>query len=85
MSVKDFLIASKKCNDEVLSKQKGYISWEVLKEGDTWVDLVKWETLEDAKKAETAGAGNPVSHKFYSFINMDSCKQKLYFVENSYL
>jgi heme-degrading monooxygenase HmoA len=83
-SVEDFLIASKKCNDEVLSKQKGYISWNVLRDGDTWVDLVKWESAEDAKKAETAGAKNPAAKEFYSFINMKSCRLQLYSVEKSY-
>jgi hypothetical protein len=83
-SVEDFLIASKKCNEEVLSKQKGYISWDVLCDGDTWVDLVKWESAEDAKKAETAGAKNPAAKEFYSFINMKSCKLQLYAVESSY-
>jgi len=81
VSEEDFLRASKKCNDEVLSKQKGFISWEVLRDGDTWIDLVKWETAEDAKNGETAGAGNPASSEFYSFINMNSCKLQLYSIE----
>ena len=83
-SIEDFLLASKKCNNEVLSKQKGFISWEVLRDGETWVDLVKWETAEDAKNAETAGSENPASHEFYSFINMNSCKLQLYSIEESY-
>lgn len=83
-SVEDFLIASKKCHDEVLSKQKGFISWEVLRDGDTWVDLVTWETADDAKNGETAGANNPVAREFYSFINMNSCKLQLYSVEKKH-
>lgn len=84
VSAEDFLLASAKCNEEVLSKQKGFISWEVLRNGDTWVDLVKWETEEDAKNAETAGAKNPAAQAFYSFINMPSCKQTLYRVEKTH-
>ena len=80
-SVEEFLLASKKCHDEVLSKQAGFISWEVLRDGDTRVDFVKWETVEDTKNGETAGANNPASHEFYSFINMNTCKTQLYFVE----
>ena len=80
-SIEEFIIASEKCNNEVLSKQKGFISWDVLRDGDTWVDLVKWETIEDAKNGETAGENNPISHEFYSFINMSTCKLKLYSVE----
>ena len=83
-SVEDFLLASKKCHDEVLSKQKGFISWEVLRDGDTWVDLVKWETAEDAKNGETAGADNPAAHEFYSFLNMSSCKTQPYCVEKAH-
>ena len=81
---KEFLAASKKCNDEVLSKQKGFISWKVLKDGDTWVDLVTWETPEDAKNGETAGAQNPAAAQFYSFINFNSLKHQLYTVEEDY-
>lgn len=84
VSVDAFLSASAKCNQEVLSKQKGFISWEVLRDGDTWVDLVKWETAEDAKNGETAGAGNPASKEFYSFINMQSCKLKCYSLEKTH-
>lgn len=84
VSVEDFLLASKECHDEVLSKQKGFISWDVLRDGDTWVDLVKWETADDAKKGETAGADKPAAHKFYSLIDMDSCKQQPYSVEKSH-
>ena len=83
-NVEDFLLASKKCNDEVLSQQKGFISWDVLRDGDTWIDFVKWETEEDAKKGETAGVDHPASHAFYAFIDMNSCTLKLYSVEKSY-
>lgn len=83
-SVEDFLSASKKCHDEVLSQQKGFLSWEVLRDGDTWVDLVAWASPEDAKKGETAGAGNPAARTFYSYINMSTCKLQLYTVEKTH-
>jgi quinol monooxygenase YgiN len=81
VSSEEFLLASKKCHDEVLSKQKGFISWEVLRDGDTWVDLVKWETAEDAKQAETAGQSNPAAHAFYACLNMSSCKLQTFALE----
>ena len=84
VSIEDFLLASKKCHDEVLSKQKGFISWEVLRDGDTWVDFVKWETAEDAKRAETAGQSNPAAHEFYACLNMNSCKMQLFTVEKTH-
>ena len=84
VSVEDFLLASEKCNNEVLSRQKGFISWEVLRDGDMWVDLIKWETMADAVNGETAGSDHPVAHEFYSFINMDSCKLHAYSIEKSH-
>ena len=81
VSVEDFLLASEKCHHEVLSKQKGFISWEVLRDGDTWVDLVKWETAEDAKNAEMAGEANPAAHAFYACLDMNSCQMQLFTVE----
>lgn len=41
-SVSDFLMASEDCNNKVLSKKKGFISWKVLADGDKWVGLVTW-------------------------------------------
>ncbi|MDR2967783.1 MAG: hypothetical protein LBU74_07530 [Methanobacteriaceae archaeon] len=49
-SIPDFLLASKKLNNEYMSKQKGYISWKQLVEEETWADLLTWETMDDAKK-----------------------------------
>jgi len=83
-SVPDFLHASEKVHDEILSKQKGFISWKVLADGDTWVDLITWETADDAKNGETAGAANPIAQEFYSFINPESCKEQHFSLEKSY-
>jgi len=81
-SVQDFLIASEKCNNEVLSKKKGFISWKVLQSGDTWVDLVTWETMADAVDAEKdSGETHPAATEFYSFINFNSLKMQAYSVE----
>jgi len=84
-SAEDFLLASKKCHDEVLSKKKGFISWKLLADGDTWVDLVTWETMEDAVNAEKDdGNPHPAAQEFYSFINFSSLKMRAYSVEKSY-
>ena len=83
-STEDFLVASKKVHDEVLSKQKGFISWKVLRDGDTWVDLITWKTMEDAKNGEKAGGSNPIAHEFYAFIDFKTIKTKNYLVEKDY-
>lgn len=84
-SVSDFLLASEKTHNEVLSKKKGFISWKVLVDGDMWVDLVAWETLDDAKNAvNDDGNPNPIAQMFYSFIDFNSLKNQVYSVEKSY-
>ena len=83
--VADFLQASKRLNDEYISKQKGYISWKQLTAGDIWADLITFETMQDCKdfEANSANSGD-LSKDFYSFINLNSCKLHYYTVERSY-
>jgi len=83
-SVENFLLASKKCHDEIFAKQKGFISWEVLRDGDTWVDLMKWETAEDAKNGQAEGNSNPISYEYFEFIDMNTAKLQTCFVEKNY-
>ena len=83
-SVPEFLAAQEQCCKEVLSQKKGFISWQVLNTGDTWVDLCTWETMEDAKNAEKGDNKNPVAAKFYSFLDFKSMKMQSYTVERSY-
>ena len=84
-SVPDFLLAAEKCCNEVLSKNKGFISWKMLLDGDTWLDLVTWETMEDAINAEKEdGAPHPSAQAFYCFIDPGTLKMQTYSVERSY-
>jgi len=84
-SVPEFLIASEKTHNEVLSKKKGFVSWKVLIDGDTWVDLVTWETMDNAINAENDdGDTDPIALEFYSFIDPNSLKSLVFSVEKSY-
>ena len=84
-SVPDFLLASEKCHNEVLSKKKGFISQKVLLDDDTWVDLVTWETMEDAENAESDdGDINPIAQDFYSYIDPNSLNNQLFSVKKNY-
>jgi len=83
-SIEGFLTASKQTNKEVLSKKKGFISWQVLRDGDTWVDFVTWETMEDAVAAEKSDEPNPIADHFYSFLDYNSMQMKSYTIENEH-
>ena len=81
----DFLKASEKLNNEYISKQKGYISWQQLNEGDLWADILTFESMEDVKNFESNShnAGD-LATNFYSYINLNSCKVHYFTVEASY-
>jgi len=84
-SIPEFLQAAEKLNNEYISKQRGYISWKQLQDGDTWADFITFETLEDVKKFEAdAGNSGELAARFYSFINLNSCKQHNFTIEKSY-
>ena len=85
VSVPEFLLAAKKLNDEYISKQKGYISWKQLVDGDTWADFITFETMADVKKFEAdSGNSGELAENFYSFLNCNSCKVNYFTIERSY-
>jgi hypothetical protein len=84
-SVHDFLLSAEKLNNEYISKQKGYISWQQLVDGDTWADYLTFESMEDVKNFESnAGNSGELAKNFYSFINLNSCRVNYFTIERSY-
>lgn len=83
-SVPDFLLAVEQLNNGHISKQKGYISFQLLVDGETWADSTTFETMDDAKNFAKATDPNGFAEKFYSFINLNSCKSHFFSVEKSY-
>ena len=83
--VPDFLAAAEKLNNEYISKQPGYISWKQLVGGDVWADAITFETMDDLKKFEenSVNAGD-LAQRFYSFIDLSSCKVNYFTVVRSY-
>lgn len=70
----DFIEATRKLHDEIISKANGFISWEQYLQGDTWTDLVIWETIEDANNATTVAEGSELSKNFYAMMQMNTCR-----------
>jgi len=83
-STSDFLLALEKVQSEFISKQKGYISWKVLRDGDTWADLLTWESMGDAQNAMAAGETDTANHAFFAFLDQESVKIQMFAVEKSF-
>ena len=82
-SVPDFLLAIEKLIKEHVSKQKGYVSFRLLVENDTWVDSVTFETMGDlnAFLESSRNNKNELSEKFYSFCDFSSGPSNIYSVK----
>ena len=83
-SVPDFLDSVENLINDYASKQKGFISFMLLFDGDTWADFGIFETMEDAKNFENPGSTNDLAKKFYSFLNFNTCRSRIYSVERNY-
>jgi len=84
-SVPDFLHAAETLCSAYISKQRGYISWKQLVDGETWADAITFETMDDLKHFKDASQ-NPgeAAERFYSFINLNSCREHNFSIERSY-
>ena len=83
--VAEFLQAAKTLHDEHISKQPGFISWQQLRDGETWLDLCTFDSMDNLN-AFLANSENPNEYAlaFYSFLNMPSCVARYYTVEVSH-
>jgi len=86
MSVPDFLLVFENLIKEHISKQQGYISCKLLADGDTWVDCVVFNTMDNlnAFLESSQSNSNELAEKFYSFLDFDTCKSNIYTVEKSF-
>jgi len=51
VSEADFLAAHEKFNREFMSKQEGYVSHSLVRDGDKWFDVAVWESTKAKEKA----------------------------------
>ena len=83
--VEAFLDAAQKLNDGYISRQKGYVSWQQLNDGDTWMDICTFESMEDVMTfLDNAQNPDELALAFYAFINLNSCVSRQYTIARSY-
>jgi aspartate/tyrosine/aromatic aminotransferase len=79
-----FLTASDEVNTGALSLQKGFINRKLVKNEDIWVDIVLWETMDDAMNAAKAIVQSPISIPFGECIEQSTCQMQHLTVIKSY-
>ncbi|WP_265456124.1 antibiotic biosynthesis monooxygenase family protein [Enterococcus sp. HY326] len=84
VDISEFLLAVENLNENHISKQQGYISFEVFSDNDTWADATTFETMEDAKNFTKVVDKSGTAKKFYSFLNLNSCKSNFYKTEKCF-
>ena len=70
----EFMERTQALHDAVISKAKGFLSWEHYVQDETWTDFVLWETEEDAQNATTVGQGTEEAEAFYACVRMVTCR-----------
>ena len=80
--VPDFLQAFEALKDGFVSEQTGFVSWQLMKDGEVWSDAITFETMEDLENFEKASANpNELALTFYGFLNVNSCKTQRFTIE----
>ena len=82
--MQEFLLATQKLHDEMLSKKPGFVSWQVFQDGGGWADLVIWATMEDALNAEKGEEPGAAAQAFGACIDYSSLKRQAYSVAKSF-
>src|SRR3989338_4376815 len=75
VSEKDFLREAEAVQKNFLEKQSGYIDRELLKDKDGgWVDILHWNSMEEAQKAAEVMMSDPRTQGFMQKIDPSSVK-----------
>lgn len=86
VSEADFLHAHEKLNREFMSKQKGYISHQLIRDGEKWFDVAVWDSVESKEKAFEDIYKYDGIEEYMSFIDQDGADDDipLYTVVKTY-
>lgn len=69
VSEETLLKASEEVQNTFLKNQKGFVKRELLKgANNTWVDLVYWESMEDAQRAVKNVANSPACLAYFQLM-----------------
>jgi hypothetical protein len=75
--VKGFLEASESVQNDFLVNQRGFLPGREIFRGEDglWTEVVRWETMDNAKNAINESKTCQYCHKLFSFIDVQSARQ----------
>jgi len=78
VSKEKLLTIANKILESWMSKQEGFVKWEIHQDVDTdgYADIVYWENVEAAKKAEKDMGNIPNAHEWYGCFKEGSISAK---------
>jgi hypothetical protein len=75
VKVTDFLKASAEMEERFAKKQKGFVLRTFAKgESNEWVDVIRWDTMEDAEAASKAAMQSPICAPMFGMIEESGIK-----------
>lgn len=85
VSTDEFLKAAQPVHDEVLSQKEGFVSWQVLTEGDTFIDHIVWASEEDAQNAsKEEDCASSATEAYYAMIDFSTLQHQMCTVTKSF-
>ncbi len=75
VNVPDFLKAAAELEEGFARKQEGFLSRTFARrEGNEWVDVIRWQTMADAEAAAKAAMESPACAPMFGMIDEPSVK-----------
>jgi hypothetical protein len=82
-SEQDFLRVAEKFSNEPGLKTKGFISWTLLNDGETWADILVYESMDDFENAREKIHEIPSVHDLSSFFDHANITEHIFTVAAS--
>ena len=82
-SEQEFLRVAEKFSNEPSLKTKGFVSWTLIKDGETWADILVYESMDDFENASKSIHKIPSVHELGSFFDIASITEHRFTVAAS--
>ena len=84
-NTEEFVQAYEALTQGFIAKQAGFVSSQIMSDDDVWSDVIVFESMDALKQFEENSAqSNELALKFYSYLNINSCRMNRFTVEKTF-